>query len=63
MYYCYEEEVNKDIYTIERFETEVAPMTSFYPVLRSFIRYSSQYVDKEALAVATLKKINELTAI
>ena len=63
MYYCYEEEVSKDIYTIERFEAEVAPMISFYSVLRSFIRYSGQYVDKEALAIATLKKINELTVI
>lgn len=47
-------------YSIEHFEEEITSMTSFYPILRSFIRYSSQVSDREYLATVTVKKLHEL---
>lgn len=49
-------------YNLEKFKEEIAPMTDFYPVLRSFIRYAAQRTDKEALSNVVIKKIHELTA-
>ena len=48
-------------YNLAKFEEEIAPMTDLYSVLRSFIRYASQRTDKEALSLAVIKKIQELS--
>ena len=48
-------------YNLMRFEKEIKGMTDLYPVLRAFIRYASQRIDKEALSLTVIKKINELT--
>jgi hypothetical protein len=53
-----QEEAN---YNLAKFEKEIATMTDLYPVLRSFIRYAAQRIDKEALSLAAIKKINELS--
>lgn len=49
-------------YNLARFEKEIKNMTDLYPVLRAFIRYAPQRVDKEALTLLVIKKINELTS-
>ena len=45
---------------LRKFEEEIKSMTEFYPVLRSFVRYSNQRTDKEKLSAIVLKKIQEL---
>lgn len=47
-------------YNLARFEKEIKSMSDIYPVLRAFIRYAPQRVDKEALTLLVIKKINEL---
>ena len=58
-----EKKANKEAadYNLAKFEKEIASMTDLYPVLRSFIRYAAQRTDKEALSLAVIKKINELS--
>jgi hypothetical protein len=46
-----------------KYEAEIESMTSFYPILRSFIRYSSQPIDGEKLAAITVNKLKELTEV
>lgn len=46
---------------LAKFEAEIKNMKDLYPVLRSFVRYSNQRTDKEKLAAAAIKKIQELT--
>jgi hypothetical protein len=58
-----EKRANKEAadYNLAKFEKEIESMTDLYTVLRSFIRYATQRTDKEALSLAVIKKINELT--
>lgn len=60
-----EKKANKEAadYNLAKFEKEIASMTDLYPVLRSFIRYAAQRTDKEALSLAVIKKINELSEL
>ena len=48
-------------YNLMRFEKEIKSMSDIYSVLRAFIRYAPQRVDKEALTLSVIKKINELS--
>lgn len=56
---------NQDIAALRliEFETEIESMTSFYPILRSFIRYSNQQIDGEKLATITVNKLKDLAEI
>ena len=46
--------------TLKKFAAEIKPMTDLYPVLRSFVKYSNQKLDKEVLAAIAIGKIQEL---
>ena len=47
-------------YSIGKFEKEIESMSSIYQVLRSFIRYSSCTQDNELIAIAAVKKMQEI---
>ena len=47
-------------YSISKFEKEIESMNCIYQVLRSFIRYSSSTQDSELIAIAAVKKMQEI---
>lgn len=54
------QEGNKLSYSIDRFEKEIESMNCIYQVLRSFIRYSSRTQDSELIAIAAVRKMQEI---
>ena len=47
-------------YSICRFEKEIESMNCIHQVLRSFIRYSSRTQDSELIAIAAVRKMQEI---
>lgn len=54
------QEENKLNYSLTRFEKEIESMNCIYQVLRSFIRYSSRTQDGELIAIAAVRKMQEI---
>ena len=47
-------------YSISKFEKEIESMNCIYQVLRSFIRYSSRTQDGELIAIAAVRKMQNI---
>ena len=47
-------------YSIGKFEKEIESMNCIYQVLRSFIRYSSRTQDGELIAIAAVRKMQNI---
>ncbi len=50
----------KGDYSLGKFKEEIESMNCIYQVLRSFIRYSSCTQDSELIAIAAVRKMQEI---
>ena len=55
-----EEATQEESYSLSRFEKEIESMNCAYQVLRSFIRYSSRTRDGELIAIAAVRKMQNI---